>query len=107
MPASDPPTSGQRAALARHLIASLQTRAAAGELGGADIPVDITAVRAERLTTITAADALAEGCPPDHGHDPIAWFRRTWDHVNPRSAWRHNPWVWVIAFEIAVDGATR
>jgi hypothetical protein len=67
------------------------------------IELEITSTRAERLHSLTAADALAEGCPPEQHADPIAWFRALWNGLVAFSrgpTWDADPWVWVIAFRV-------
>jgi hypothetical protein len=92
MPASDArPIPAQRSALAHHLIASLNTRAADwAETGGADIPI------CHSFDVRRSVFAV----------DPISWFRRARDQFNPRHPWRTNPWVWVISFRVAPTGPT-
>jgi hypothetical protein len=67
------------------------------------IVLEITDMRAERIRSITAKDAIAEGCPGDRLGDPVGWFAEIWDeHFASRGyGWSVNPWVWVIQFEIA------
>ncbi len=83
------------------------------------ITLEITAVRVERLSEISEADAAAEGVPPagdllpDH---PGAYltpkgdfatakvaFQRLWESIYGDDSWQANPWVWVIEFK-RVDG---
>jgi hypothetical protein len=67
------------------------------------IVLEITATRAERLRSITAKDAIAEGCPGDRFGDPVGWFAQIWDqHFAARGyGWSANPWVWVMGFQVA------
>lgn len=72
----------------------------------------VTEVRAERLQSITEADAKAEGttlapcryvgqcnsgrCPAHRYRDSFALL---WDGINgKRATWASNPWVWVVTF---------
>jgi len=68
--------------------------------------LEITAVRVERLQSISGMDAKLEGMPipanmPHDGAD-LDWalreFRLCWDRLNARRGygWDANPWVWVI-----------
>lgn len=87
----------------------------------------ITGVRVERLQTISAADAIAEGIDDtwranlwpltwDHGpHEflpvgvtpptatpdqrAVAWYGALWAGINGKDSWDANPWVWVIEFK--------
>lgn len=68
----------------------------------ARIWLKVTNVRAERLRSITAKDAIAEGCPIDVCDLCTAtdWFCMIWDDIADESTnWNANPWVWVITFE--------
>ena len=71
------------------------------------ITLRITDVRVERLTNITAADALAEGVQIPVNADwraswPRAHFASLWDGINAKRGhgWSANPWVWVVEFEV-------
>lgn len=81
------------------------------------IDLEVTAVRVERLQSITEEDALAEGLRPlrEQGLRTIGqpgwqWgdgqgegtrdaFSVLWDDINGTKApWAANPWVWVVSF---------
>jgi len=57
------------------------------------VSLQITDVRKEKLSTITADDAMAEGCPS------IGWFFELWEAIHgPGSSVLHDPLVWVVEF---------
>lgn len=64
------------------------------------VTLEIEAVRAERLQSITDADARAEGCcgvaSTQFG---LPNFRYVWESINGLESWESNPWVWVICFK--------
>jgi hypothetical protein len=64
------------------------------------ITLEITGVRAERLQSISAADAWAEGIPHSPDVDPAHEYRDLWDSLNAERGygWDTNPWVWVVEF---------
>lgn len=81
------------------------------------ITLPIAEVRIERVQSITAEDARAEGvtvprcdcevcsrglaiCPAD-ATSYIEGFRDIWAATYGREAWEANPWVWVIRWEKA------
>lgn len=70
------------------------------------ITLEITAVKVERLNSITPEDALNEGIA-DYAasHNLTGYyttaFSRLWDEINGKKyPWKSNPWVWVIAFKV-------
>lgn len=89
------------------------------------ILLEITAVRLERLQTISAADAIAEGvCELPlqaaergcwwtgdvaagaalHGRTPSGAYRLLWEAINNPGSWDANPLVWVIEFKRVEGG---
>jgi hypothetical protein len=66
------------------------------------IDLEVTAVRVERLQSISRGDAMAEGCPfPNmaQGDDPRQWYRGLWESISGAGSWAENPWVWVVEFQ--------
>jgi len=66
--------------------------------------LEITAVRVERLQTISPQDCIAEGITTrftvDDGNDDLRiQYRDLWDSTG--GDWDGNPWVWVIEFKRA------
>jgi hypothetical protein len=91
------------------------------------IVLEVTGVRAERLQSITDADAIAEGVhelplqegqpgawwtadvsagPELHARTPRDAFRKIWDEVNGPGSWDADPWLWVVEFK-RIDQAAR
>lgn len=71
--------------------------------------LEVTAVRVERLQSITAADAHAEGLAVVEGERPeqtLARFAEGWDAINGARGfgWDANPWVWVIEYRTCRSG---
>jgi hypothetical protein len=73
------------------------------------ITLEVTGVRVERLQSISAEDALAEGItlhPDHHGrprdsrYGPVATYQDLWESINGAGSWDLNPWVWVIEFKV-------
>ncbi|MDN8078335.1 hypothetical protein [Burkholderia multivorans] len=80
------------------------------------ITLEITGVRAERLQSISEADARAEGVTIEDHHmrgycagaylpPSIRAFHDLWDSLNAARGhgWDVNPWVWVVEFR-RIDG---
>lgn len=73
------------------------------------LTLEVTSVRVERLLSISEEDARAEGVQP-HEYAYCAEdaryrmsFARLWDSINGERAgcaWKANPWVWVVGFEV-------
>ena len=80
------------------------------------ILLEITAVRVERLQTISDEQAMAEGVRlyADHAAlgdwyhvdgkdtysaDPRKSFELLWSSINGADSWNSNPWVWVVEFK--------
>ena len=66
------------------------------------ITLEITAVRVERLSDISDADALAEGV--DRTNTSISGyaterFKKLWESINGAGSWALNPRVWVVEFK--------
>ena len=64
------------------------------------ILLEITAVRVERLQSISEEDARAEGisknqCPDWHA---VMDYQVLWESINGPGSWAANPWVWVVEF---------
>lgn len=79
--------------------------------------LEITEVRIERLTKISEADAMAEGCTKVRdscyvfrgvGYDtvglchssPEVAYACLWDEINGRGSWSVNPYVFAITFRV-------
>lgn len=66
------------------------------------IQLEITAVRIERLNSITISDAIAEGydgSDPDPIDPSIKWYSALWETINGAGSWAANPHVWVVEFK--------
>lgn len=72
--------------------------------------LEITEVRAERLQSISEADAAAEGVASwaadalsPHGQKhltPVEQYEHLWTQINGAESWKSNPWVWVVSFRV-------
>jgi hypothetical protein len=79
------------------------------------ITLDVTGVRVERLQSISADDAKAEGIsefiggwickeatddkPLQAGSTPQEGYLHLWESINGPGSWGANPWVWVVEFK--------
>lgn len=69
------------------------------------ILLEVTAVRVERLESISFDQARAEGYPKEReaetgGSDMDAWlwFRSIWEEINGAGSYEATPWVWCVEF---------
>ena len=64
------------------------------------LTLEITAVRVERLQSISAADCVAEGIPGDpfSPAEVRQAYQELWESINGPGSWDLNPWVWCISF---------
>jgi hypothetical protein len=81
------------------------------------LTLELTAVRVERLQSISEADAKAEGAAPEFEVDLSTFtggsakrlaalstyrlgYKHAWDRINEARGypWSANPWVWVLEF---------
>ena len=70
---------------------------------GSRILLEITAVRVDRLQSISEADARAEGVTPNafermNDNWGGVLYRRLWEQINGPGSWDANPWAWVVEF---------
>lgn len=70
------------------------------------ITLEITEVRVQRLQSISADDAIAEGIQKRSRKAAFPWhvyaaedFGILWNKINGEGAWESNPWVWAITFQ--------
>jgi len=77
------------------------------------LTLDATAVKVERLQEISREDAIAEGCespligteapapaPGVYLADERTSFAQLWNRLHGEGAWRANPWVVAITFNV-------
>lgn len=74
----------------------------------------VTEVRCERLSSISEADALAEGvswCDRMegfhieagsyfHAASAVESFRGLWESINGPGSWSADPWAWAVSFRL-------
>ena len=74
----------------------------------AELWLEITGVRVERLQDITEEDAKMEGIKispttgaylPGNYYRAIWAFKELWQSIYGHDSWNQNPWVWVIEFK--------
>jgi hypothetical protein len=67
------------------------------------ILLEVTAVRVERLQSISGPDCWAEGIAhagwnPERYGSVIECYRDLWESIKGPGSWAANPWVWVVEF---------
>ena len=67
------------------------------------ILLEITAIRVERLQSISGPDCWAEGIAhagwdPERYGSTVECYRDLWESINGPGSWAANPWVWVVEF---------
>ena len=68
------------------------------------ILLEITAIRVERLQSISGPDCWAEGIAyagwdPERYGSVVECYRDLWESINGPRSWAANPWVWVVEFQ--------
>lgn len=72
------------------------------------LTLEVTALRVERLQSISEDDAKAEGVEAapfckagrPQGLEHVESFECLWNRINgKRASWKLNPWVWVVSFQ--------
>ncbi len=71
----------------------------------AEIWLEITEVRAERVHEISPPDIVAEGYDSFGIPSGIFWFKDLWDSLNAKRgfSWDFNPWVWPLGFKVLTE----
>lgn len=72
------------------------------------ITLRITDVSLDRLQAISEDDAWLEGITEEEAYefaddgspDPVLAFAELWDSINGAGAWKADPWVWTVSFEV-------
>lgn len=59
-----------------------------------------TGYKIERVQDITSAESEYEGIKPRKFLGGIDEFRELWISINGWDSWNHNPWVWVVGFQV-------
>jgi hypothetical protein len=67
------------------------------------ILLEITAIRVERLQSISGPDCWAEGIAyagwdPERYGSVVECYRDLWESIHGPGSWNANPWVWVVEF---------
>lgn len=70
------------------------------------LKLEIADIRVERINSISACDARAEGakitcpCGGTSCDQCLKDFPKFWDLTHRKGSWSQNPWVWVIEFKL-------
>lgn len=60
----------------------------------------ITDIRVQRVQEITEYECEEEGVGHVMPHSAREMYAKLWDSINGKGAWRRNPWVWALTFEV-------
>lgn len=62
----------------------------------------VTDVRVQRLSDCSEVDAIQEGVTLIEGslEDPVDAYAVLWDNINGSGAWKANPWIVAVSFEV-------
>lgn len=66
------------------------------------ITLEVTAVKVERLNSISVEDCRAEGCNGSSNsmNSPYTEYAALWEKINSKGSWALNPFVWCYSFKV-------